>query len=134
MPTATENWYTILHELVSRLSYDAICGPFCKDATHIIMILTNIYPHHSYRIIENIFNICVTLYVLHSCHYYSIAVLYILYIYKPVTAITYKMSVVLNSKCTWAIGDLKLARTSPYNGTEPVILLRLEDMRASSNH
>ena len=44
------------------------------------------------------------------------------------------MSVVISSKCTWTIGDTKPARTSPYDGTEPVILLRPEDMRARLNH
>ena len=30
--------------------------------------------------------------------------------------------------------DPKPARTSPYDGTEPVLLLRPEDMHASPNH
>ena len=47
---------------------------------------------------------------------------------------TYKMSVVISSKCTWTIGDPKPACSSPYDGTEPVILLRPEDMHASPNH
>ena len=34
LPNATENWYIILYDLVSRLWYIATCGPFCKDATH----------------------------------------------------------------------------------------------------
>ena len=41
---------------------------------------------------------------------------------------------VLWSKCTGTIGDSKPARTSPYDGTEPVILLRPEDMHARVNH
>ena len=44
------------------------------------------------------------------------------------------MSVVISSKCTGTIGDSKPACTSPYDGTEPVILLRPEDMHASPNH
>ena len=44
------------------------------------------------------------------------------------------MSVVLSSKCTWTFGDPKPARTSTYDGMEPVILLRPEDMHASPNH
>ena len=35
---ANENWYIILYDLFSRLCYIATCGPFCKDATHIIYI------------------------------------------------------------------------------------------------
>ena len=41
---------------------------------------------------------------------------------------------VLRSKCTGTISDSKSARTSPYDGTEPVILLRPEDMRARLIH
>ena len=41
---------------------------------------------------------------------------------------------VLRSKCTWTIRDSKPARTSPYDGTEPVILLRPEDMHARLSH
>ena len=37
---------------------------------------------------------------------------------------------ILRSECTGTIGDPKPARTSPYDGTEPVILLRPEDMHA----
>ena len=33
---ANENWYIILYGLFSRLCYIATCGPFCKDATHIV--------------------------------------------------------------------------------------------------
>ena len=33
---ANENWYIILYYLFSRLCYIAPCGPFCKDATHIM--------------------------------------------------------------------------------------------------
>ena len=35
---ANENWYIILYDLFSRLCYIATCGPFCKDAAHIIDI------------------------------------------------------------------------------------------------
>ena len=38
------------------------------------------------------------------------------------------------SKCTETIEDSKPAPTSPYDGTEPVILLRSEDMHAHPNH
>ena len=41
---------------------------------------------------------------------------------------------ILRSECTGTIGDPKPARTSPYDGTEPVILLRPEDMHARVNH
>ena len=34
---AKENWYIILYDLFSRLCYIATCGPFCKDATHIVV-------------------------------------------------------------------------------------------------
>ena len=34
---ANKNWYIILYDLFSRLYYIATCGPFCKDATHIVM-------------------------------------------------------------------------------------------------
>ena len=50
------------------------------------------------------------------------------------TDIEYKINVVLSNKCTGTIGDSKPARTSPYDGTEPVILLRPEDMHACLNH
>ena len=39
---ANENWYIILYNLFSRLCYIATCGPFCKDATHIIHLETPI--------------------------------------------------------------------------------------------
>ena len=35
---ANENWYIILYDLFSRLWYITTCGPFCKDATHIIIV------------------------------------------------------------------------------------------------
>ena len=34
---ANENWYIILYDLFSRLCYIATCGPFCKDATHMLL-------------------------------------------------------------------------------------------------
>ena len=39
MSNANENWYIILYDLFSRLWYIATCGPFCKDATHIVVVL-----------------------------------------------------------------------------------------------
>ena len=33
---ANENWYIILYDRFSRLCYIATCGPFCKDATHML--------------------------------------------------------------------------------------------------
>ena len=36
LSNANENWYIILYNLFSRLCYIATCGPFCKDATHMI--------------------------------------------------------------------------------------------------
>ena len=45
-----------------------------------------------------------------------------------------KTYVVLRSKYTGTISDPKSARTSPYDGTEPVMLLCPEDMRACQNH
>ena len=51
-----------------------------------------------------------------------------------VTNISYKINDVLSSKCAGTIGDSKPAHTSPYDGTEPVILLRPEDMHPSLNH
>ena len=39
-----------------------------------------------------------------------------------------------NPNVQGTVGDPKPARTSPYDGTEPVILLRPEDMRACLNH
>ena len=41
---------------------------------------------------------------------------------------------VLRSKCARTISDSKPAHTSPYDGTEPVILLRPEDIHARPNH
>ena len=41
---------------------------------------------------------------------------------------------ILRNKCTGTIGSPKPACTSPYDGTEPVILLRPEDMHARLNH
>ena len=38
LSNANENWYIILYDLFSRLCYIATCGPFCKDATHIIIL------------------------------------------------------------------------------------------------
>ena len=37
-------------------------------------------------------------------------------------------------RSTGTIGDSKPAHTSPYDGTEPVILLRPQDMHARVNH
>ena len=56
--------------------------------------------------------------------------------HRPVTTtnIDYKINVVLSNKCTGTIEDSKPANTSPYDGTEPVILLRPEDMHARVNH
>ena len=34
---ANENWDIILYDLLSRLCYIATCGPFCKDATHMVV-------------------------------------------------------------------------------------------------
>ena len=58
---ANENWYIKLYNLFSRLCYIATCGPFCKDATHIIFyyrcvlsslnhlnVLYKQYPLYSY--------------------------------------------------------------------------------------
>ena len=43
--------------------------------------------------------------------------------------------ITVNKICkTYDIGDPKPARTSPYDGTEPMILLRPEDMHARVNH
>ena len=39
LSNANENWYIILYDLFSRLCYIATCGPFCKDATHIVVII-----------------------------------------------------------------------------------------------
>ena len=36
LSNANENWYIILYDLFSWLCYIATCGPFCKDATHIL--------------------------------------------------------------------------------------------------
>ena len=57
-------------------------------------------------------------------------------VHSSVTTITYKISVIISSKCTWTIGDPEPACTSPYDGTKPVILhvLRPEDMHARLNH
>ena len=56
--------------------------------------------------------------------------------HRPVTTtnIDYKINVVLSNKCTGTIADSKPACTSPYDGTQPVILLRPEDMHARPNH
>ena len=39
LSNANEIWYIILYDLFSRLCYIATCGPFCKDATHIILLI-----------------------------------------------------------------------------------------------
>ena len=36
LSNVNENWYIILYDLFSRLCYIATCGPFCKDATHML--------------------------------------------------------------------------------------------------
>ena len=36
LPNATEDWYIILYDLVSRFWFIATSGPFCKDATNIV--------------------------------------------------------------------------------------------------
>ena len=41
---------------------------------------------------------------------------------------------VLRSTCTGTISDSKPAGTSPYDATEPVILLHPEDMHARLSH
>ena len=43
LPNANENWYSVLYDLFSRLCYIATCGPFCKDATHMIAIQAKIF-------------------------------------------------------------------------------------------
>ena len=45
-----------------------------------------------------------------------------------------KVNGILGSECAETIRDPKPARTSPYDGTKPVILLRSENMRARLNH
>ena len=41
LSNAHENWYIKLYDLFSRLCYIATCGPFCKDATHIVVDKNN---------------------------------------------------------------------------------------------
>ena len=41
---ANENWYIILYDLFSRLCYIATCGPFCKDATHMVVLTYRLFP------------------------------------------------------------------------------------------
>ena len=36
LPTATENWHITLYDLVSRLWYIEISGPFCKDGSYYV--------------------------------------------------------------------------------------------------
>ena len=43
LTNANENWYIILYDLFSRLWYIATCGPFCKDATHMLLKETVVY-------------------------------------------------------------------------------------------
>ena len=45
LSNANENWYIILYDLFSRLWYIATCGPFCKDATHIMSIIVSNCQH-----------------------------------------------------------------------------------------
>ena len=54
--------------------------------------------------------------------------------HRPVITVNFicKNYDVLRSKCTGTISDSKPARTFPYDGMEPVILRRPEDMRAPS--
>ena len=42
LSNANENWYITLYDLFSRLWYIATCGPFCKDATHIVCEKNNL--------------------------------------------------------------------------------------------
>ena len=35
LPNSIENWYIIPYGLVSRFSYIATSGHFCKDASHV---------------------------------------------------------------------------------------------------
>ena len=43
LSNANENWYIILYDLFSRLCYIATCGPFCKDATHMMIVNIQFY-------------------------------------------------------------------------------------------
>ena len=45
LSNANENGYIILYDLFSRLWYIATCGPFCKDATHILLYISLLYLH-----------------------------------------------------------------------------------------
>ena len=38
LSNANENWYIILCDLFSRLWYIATCGPFYRDATHLLSL------------------------------------------------------------------------------------------------
>ena len=49
LSNANENWYVILYDLFSWLWYIATCGPFCKDATHIIIQIE--YINHTNNIV-----------------------------------------------------------------------------------
>ena len=60
-------------------------------------------------------------------------ILYLAHRSVTTTNIEYKINVVLSNKCTGTIEDSKPACTSPYDGTEPVILLRPENMHARLN-
>ena len=68
LSNANENWYIILYDLFSRLCYIATCGPFCKDATHMLSesyfknvnICNTIYKidlEHVFLCIERLINV-----------------------------------------------------------------------------
>ena len=60
LSVANENWYVILYDLFSRLWYIATCGPFCKDATHIMYINIRDLKHllHNYNVYQMITHEC----------------------------------------------------------------------------
>ena len=50
LSNATENWYVILYDLVSRLWYIATSGTFCKNSSH-----THTHTHtHTHIYIDKI--------------------------------------------------------------------------------
>ena len=68
LPNATENWYYILYDLVSRLWYIAISGPFCKDPTHIdycLEVIIYAHPTPTHIIIDFYLHICVVVIICH---------------------------------------------------------------------
>ena len=70
LSNANENWYIILYDLFSRLCYIATCGPICKDATHIGLVIVAHYDDNdiifNLVILNNSFDSNIVLFTINS--------------------------------------------------------------------